>query len=43
MREIARLIVSALQARDDATERAAVAERVRQMCARFPVPGLPEA
>ena len=43
MREIARLIVDAIRDRDDTVARAAVSERVRRMCARFPVPGLPEA
>ena len=43
MREIASLIVGAIRAGDDAEARAPIAERVRAMCARFPVPGLPDA
>jgi glycine hydroxymethyltransferase len=43
MREIASLIVGTVRARDDAGARVSLAERVRAMCARFPVPGLPEA
>jgi glycine hydroxymethyltransferase len=43
MREVADLIVGALGARDDHTQRAGLEERVRAICARFPVPGLPEA
>jgi glycine hydroxymethyltransferase len=43
MRRIARLIVRTLTARDDATARGRVASEVREICAAFPVPGLPEA
>jgi len=43
MRQIASLIVEALRAGDDTEARAPIAERVRAMCARFPVPGLPDA
>jgi glycine hydroxymethyltransferase len=43
MREIASLIVGTIRAGDDADSRAPIAERVRAMCARFPVPGLPDA
>jgi glycine hydroxymethyltransferase len=40
MREIGRLIVDAIEHRDDAAEQARLAERVAEICARFPVPGL---
>jgi glycine hydroxymethyltransferase len=40
MREIGRLIVDAIEHRDDAAELARLAERVAEICARFPVPGL---
>jgi glycine hydroxymethyltransferase len=43
MREIASLIVDAIRARDDVAAQAPLVERVRAVCARFPVPGLPEA
>jgi glycine hydroxymethyltransferase len=41
MREIADLIVRAIAARDDAAAKPDLGERVRAVCARFPVPGLP--
>jgi glycine hydroxymethyltransferase len=41
MREVAELIVNAIRDRDDATAAAALSDRVREICARFPVPGLP--
>jgi glycine hydroxymethyltransferase len=41
MREVAELIVSAIRDREDATANAALSDRVRAICARFPVPGLP--
>ena len=40
MREIGRLIVDAIEHRDDAAEQGRLAERVAEICARFPVPGL---
>ncbi|MEX2546530.1 MAG: serine hydroxymethyltransferase [Chloroflexota bacterium] len=42
MREIAELIVSAIRQRDDESASATLSERVRDICARFPVPGLPQ-
>jgi glycine hydroxymethyltransferase len=41
MREIARLMVDALVGREDQGEQARIAGEVRDICARFPVPGLP--
>jgi hypothetical protein len=43
MRRIAALIVQALAVRDDAAGQAVLADEVRAMCDRFPVPGLPAA
>jgi len=43
MREVGELIVSAIQQRDDAPASEALSARVRDICARFPVPGLPQA
>jgi glycine hydroxymethyltransferase len=43
MREVGELIVRAIELRDDEPALSALAEQVRQICARFPVPGLPEA
>jgi glycine hydroxymethyltransferase len=43
MREIGRLIVGSLTSRDEPAEQAKIAAEVRDVCARFPVPGLPEA
>ena len=43
MREVGRLLVEALVTRDDPSERARIRAEVRGICARFPVPGLPEA
>jgi glycine hydroxymethyltransferase len=43
MREVGRLIVRAVRERDDPASRADIAERVRAICRRFPVPGLPDA
>ncbi|CAN5729460.1 serine hydroxymethyltransferase [soil metagenome] len=42
MRDIGRLIVSAIERRGDESAAAGLAAEVRQMCGRFPVPGLPE-
>jgi glycine hydroxymethyltransferase len=42
MRDIARLIVEAIRSRDDGPAGGRLADEVRQMCARFPVPGLPQ-
>jgi glycine hydroxymethyltransferase len=43
MREIGRLIVASLTSRDEPAEQAKIAAEVRDICGRFPVPGLPEA
>jgi glycine hydroxymethyltransferase len=43
MREIADLIVGAIEQREDEAAKTELRARVREMCARFPVPGLPEA
>jgi glycine hydroxymethyltransferase len=43
MRQVARIMVDAIRARDDAAVQARLAEEVREIVARFPVPGLPEA
>ena len=43
MREVGRLLVDALVTRDEPAEHARIAAEVRDICARFPVPGLPEA
>jgi glycine hydroxymethyltransferase len=43
MRQVARIMVDAIRARDDATVQARLADEVREIVARFPVPGLPEA
>jgi glycine hydroxymethyltransferase len=40
-RTIGRLIVRALSQREDPAVQAAIAAEVREICARFPVPGLP--
>ncbi len=42
MREIGELIVAAIAGRDDPASRERIADAVREICARFPVPGLPE-
>jgi glycine/serine hydroxymethyltransferase len=43
MRDVGRLLVDALVAREDPAERARIRAEVHDICARFPVPGLPEA
>ena len=43
MRDVGRLLVETLLARDEPTEHARIGAEVREICARFPVPGLPEA
>ena len=43
MRDVGRLLVGALVTRDDPAEHARIGAEVRGICARFPVPGLPEA
>ncbi len=43
MREIGRLMVESLTSRDEPAEQARVGAEVRDICGRFPVPGLPEA
>jgi glycine hydroxymethyltransferase len=42
MRTIGRLIVDAIRTRAEPAEQARLAAEVRAICARFPVPGLPE-
>ena len=42
MREVGGLIVQAVERRDDEQALAQLAARVHDICARFPVPGLPE-
>jgi glycine hydroxymethyltransferase len=41
MREIGQLIVKAIQGRNDESASQLIKTSVREMCARFPVPGLP--
>jgi glycine hydroxymethyltransferase len=43
MRQVGALIVRTLSARDDPAEKARIHDEVRDICARFPVPGLPQA
>jgi len=43
MRRVGELIVRALRGREDEVELEAVRREVKEICARFPVPGLPEA
>ena len=43
MRRVGELIVRTLREREDPTALAAVRDEVKEICARFPVPGLPEA
>jgi glycine hydroxymethyltransferase len=43
MREIARIIVDAIERRGDPTAAPALRAESRAICARFPLPGLPEA
>ena len=43
MSEVGELVVSAIQRRDDAPAIETLSARVRDICARFPVPGLPQA
>jgi glycine hydroxymethyltransferase len=43
MREIARIVVDAIERRDDPEAAAVLRAETRAMCARFPLPGLPEA
>jgi glycine hydroxymethyltransferase len=42
MRQIGEIIVTAIEQRADDSALAGLSEQVRQICARFPVPGLPE-
>ncbi len=42
MRRIGRMIVAAIAARDEPATQAGLAAEVREICGRFPVPGLPE-
>jgi len=43
MREIGRIIISAIASRDDPAVQRRLAGQVREIVARFPVPGLSEA
>ncbi len=43
MRAIGTMIVEAITTRDEPAEQARLAAQVREICARYPVPGLPEA
>ena len=43
MEQVGQLIVSAISGREDESAKERVREQVRDICARFPVPGLPEA
>jgi glycine hydroxymethyltransferase len=43
MRDLGRMIASAINSREDAGTLAALKDEVRQICARFPVPGLPSS
>jgi glycine/serine hydroxymethyltransferase len=43
MQTIGRLIVEAIQQRDDERARTRLAGEAREICDRFPVPGLPQA
>jgi glycine hydroxymethyltransferase len=43
MRSVGELIVGAIEQREDEAALAGLARQVRDICARFPVPGLPEA
>jgi hypothetical protein len=43
MREVGRLLVEALLTRDAPAEHARIRAAAHDICARFPVPGLPEA
>jgi glycine hydroxymethyltransferase len=40
MRDIGRLIIEAIERRDDSAAQGRLADRVSEICARFPVPGL---
>src|SRR3954447_9808620 len=43
MRDLGRMIATAINNREDGGTLAALHEEVKQICARFPVPGLPES
>jgi len=43
MRQVGELIVRTLRDREDPASLEAVARSVKEICARFPVPGLPDA
>jgi glycine/serine hydroxymethyltransferase len=43
MRRVGELIVRTLHGRDDALELDEVRREVKEICGRFPVPGLPDA
>jgi len=42
MRDVGELIVEAIRNREDEAAKQTLSERVREICARFPVPGLPQ-
>jgi glycine hydroxymethyltransferase len=41
--DIGRMIIEAISARDEPAEQSRLAAEVREICGRFPVPGLPDA
>ncbi len=41
MRTIARMVVEAIERRDEPAEHSRIAAEVRELVSRFPVPGLP--
>jgi glycine hydroxymethyltransferase len=42
VREIGRMIIAAIRTRDEPHEQARLSAEVREICSRFPVPGLPD-
>ena len=42
VREIGRMIIAAIRSRDEPAEQARLSAEVREICSRFPVPGLPD-
>ena len=43
VREIGQMIIAAITSRDEPAEQARLSAEVREICSRFPVPGLPDA
>jgi glycine/serine hydroxymethyltransferase len=43
MRDVGELIVESIRNREDEAVKQTLKERVREICARFPVPGLTQA